>query len=349
MMSARASIALWAVLLALGVPAAAGDPHQDKAVGNPAASPAVMAAGETGVPGDEVMVVTVNGLGISQSEFDRNWKYFIQRSGLPATHADASGQMNELRRQVLDRLVDEELLFQESKRTGRLSGNDAIEAEITKARGKFDTPEAFQEALEQNNLTDESLRALLTRNLGIQALVEQEIAGAVTVTDAEVHDFFTGNRDKFEVPEQARARHILVKVDENADEPAKKAAAAKAEGLLAQLKSGADFEELAIKSSDCPSAPQGGDLGFFTRGQMVPAFDEAAFALKPGELSGVVVTRFGFHIIKLEEKKDAGVVPEQEAAPKIREYLVSRKTEDAVEQRLKMLREKAKIVVLMKF
>jgi len=134
---------------------------------------------------------------------------------------------------------------------------------------------------------------------------------------------------------------------EKADEKTRQAGLAKAEDLLAQLKGGANFAELAKKSSDCPSAPQGGDLGFFGHGQMVPEFDEAAFALKPGEISGVVTTKFGYHIIKLEEKKDAGLVPEIEAAPRIREYLVGQKTGVAVEEKIKTLREKAKIEPVM--
>ena len=178
--------------------------------------------------------------------------------------------------------------------------------------------------------------------------MEQVIAKSVVVSDAEVHDFYTGNKEKFESPEQAHARHILVAVDEKADEKNRQAAKAKADDLLTQLKGGASFEDLAKKNSDCPSAPQGGDLGFFGHGQMVPEFDSAAFALKPGELSGVVSTKFGYHIIKLEEIKAAGLVPELEVAPKIREYLTSQKTGAAVEQRIKTLREKAKIEILVK-
>jgi peptidyl-prolyl cis-trans isomerase C len=139
-----------------------------------------------------------------------------------------------------------------------------------------------------------------------------------------------------------------VQVDEKADEKTRQAARVKADDLLAQLKTGASFEEIAKKNSDCPSAPQGGDLGFFAHGQMVPAFDEAAFALKPGEISGVVETQFGYHIIKLEEKKAAGQVAEQEASGRIREFLQSQKTVAAVEQRVKALRESAKIEVLLK-
>jgi peptidyl-prolyl cis-trans isomerase C len=352
---ARTSIVLGAVLITLGTQAGAADSGAKgaekpavkagaKAAGKAAEKPAAKAAGATAAG----IVAKVNGVGLSQEEFDRNWEYFLQRSGIPAGHADKDGKVNEFRRQVLDRLIDEELLFQAAKDLKLLAGKDAVDAEIEKARAQFPTPEGFKEALAQNKLTEDSLRAVFGRNLSIQAFVEQAVAKDVSVSDAEVHDFYTGNKDKFESPEQAHARHILVTVDEKADEKTRQAGKAKADDLLAQLKGGANFEELAKKSSDCPSAPQGGDLGFFGHGQMVPEFDTAAFALKPGELSGVVATKFGYHIIKLEEKKDAGLVPESEVAPKIREYLVSQKTLAAVEQRLKTLREKAKIELVMK-
>ncbi len=280
------------------------------------------------------VVARVNGVGLSQAEFDRNWEFFLQRSGIPAGHADKDGKVVEFRKQVLDRLIDEELLFQEAKNLKMLVGKEVVDAEVEKARSQFPTPEAFTEALTQNKLTEETLRTVFSRNLSIQAYVENVVAKGIVVSDAEVHDFYTGNQDKFESPEQAHARHILVAVDEKADEKTRQAGKAKADDLLAQLKGGANFEELAKKSSDCPSAPQGGDLGFFGHGQMVPEFDAAAFALKPGELSGVVPTKFGYHIIKLEEKKDAGLVPELDVAPKIREYLAAQKTGDAVEQKL---------------
>jgi len=351
----RTSIAVGAVLISLGTQAGAAD-DAVKAAEQPAVNVGETAAGKTTKnpagkePGAAAggIVAKVNGVGLSQAEFDRSWEFLLQRSGIPAGHADKDGKVVELRKQVLDRLIDEELLFQEAKNLKLIVGKDVVDAEIGKARSQFPTPEAFSEALTQNKLTEDGLRAVISRNLSIQAFVENVVAKGVVVSDAEVHDFYTGNKDKFESPEQAHARHILVSVDEKADEQTRQAGKAKADDLLAQLKGGANFEELARKSSDCPSAPQGGDLGFFGHGQMVQEFDTAAFALKPGELSGVVTTKFGYHIIKLEEKKDAGLVPELEVAPKIREYLVSQKTGAAVEQQLKTLREKAKIELVMK-
>jgi peptidyl-prolyl cis-trans isomerase C len=348
---AGASIALGAVLIALGTQAGAADSGAKgadkpavKAAEKSPAKTAEKAAGAT----DGGVVAKVNGVGLPRADFDRSWAFFLQRSGIPSNHAEKDGQVTEFRKQVLDRLIDEELLFQEAKSLKMIVGKDVVDAQIEKSRSQFPTTEAFKEALAKNQLTEDGLRKVFSRNLSIQAYVEKKIAKDITVSDAEVHDFYTGNKDKFESPEQAHARHILVTVDEKADDQTRQAQKAKAEDLLAQLKGGADFGELAKKNSDCPSAPEGGDLGFFGHGQMVPEFDAAAFALKPGELSEVVTTKFGYHIIKLDEKKEAGLVAETDAAPKIREYLVSEKTGAALEQKLKALREKAKIEVVMK-
>ena len=128
------------------------------------------------------------------------------------------------------------------------------------------------------------------------------------VPESAVGDYYELHKnDKFTEPEQVRARHILVKVANDAAEPVKAAARKKAEDLLAKVRAGGDFAALARKNSDDPgSAAQGGDLGLFGRGTMTPAFESAAFALEPGKVSDVVETPFGFHVIKVEEHRPGG-------------------------------------------
>jgi peptidyl-prolyl cis-trans isomerase D len=142
-----------------------------------------------------------------------------------------------------------------------------------------------------------------------QAKLEQ----AMTIPDADLHATYSASMDNFRIPERVKARHILIKADEKASAAEKKQALAKAEDILKQLKAGADFTQLAQKNSDDTSnAPKGGDLGFFVRGQMVPEFDTAAFALKPGQLSGIVTTKFGYHILRVDEREAARVKPFEE-------------------------------------
>jgi peptidyl-prolyl cis-trans isomerase D len=141
-----------------------------------------------------------------------------------------------------------------------------------------------------------------------QAKMEQ----SMVIPDAELRAVYAGSMDNFRMPERVKARHILIKTQGKSDAE-KKQALAKAQDLLKQLKAGADFTQLAQKNSDDTSnAPKGGDLGWFVRGQMVPEFDKAAFALKSGDMSDIVNTEFGYHIIKVDEKEAARVKPFEE-------------------------------------
>jgi peptidyl-prolyl cis-trans isomerase D len=130
--------------------------------------------------------------------------------------------------------------------------------------------------------------------------------GPPQVTDAAIQAYYNAHLAQYQVKDQIRARHILISVPEGSDAKTDAAAKAKAEDLLRQLKAGADFTKLAAANSDDPgSKAQGGELGFFTKGRMVPAFEQAAFALQPGQISPVVKTSFGYHIIQVEEKQTA--------------------------------------------
>ena len=176
--------------------------------------------------------------------------------------------------------------------------------------------------------------------------IETKLRPTVKVTDAEVEKFYRENQDKFKLPERVSASHILItnRPDENAavkpdaaalaklDQEAK----AKAEKILAQLKQGADFAKLAAQESACPSKARGGSLGEFTREGMVPEFSKAAFALtKKGELSGVVKTMYGYHIIRLDEKKPAEIHPlDQELKDYLRNYLPEMKLSETIQKQI---------------
>jgi peptidyl-prolyl cis-trans isomerase C len=140
-------------------------------------------------------------------------------------------------------------------------------------------------------------------------------------------------------PERIHARHILVKVDPAATAELKDQAKQKAQGLLEKVKGGADFATVAKESSDCPSAPQGGDLGEFGRGDMVKEFGDVAFNLKPGETSGLVETQFGYHIIRLEGQippKKVDYTPDLEG--QLTQQLLSERRNDVVKKRIGELR-----------
>jgi peptidyl-prolyl cis-trans isomerase C len=138
--------------------------------------------------------------------------------------------------------------------------------------------------------------------------LKREVVNNITISDDDIKSYYDSHKEELRTPEMVRARHILVMVEANAPEEEKQKAKEKAEDIMKKVRSGEDFEKLASELSDDTLTKQkGGDLGFFTRGRMLKPFEDAAFALKPGEVSEIVETPFGYHIIKVDEKKDASV------------------------------------------
>jgi peptidyl-prolyl cis-trans isomerase C len=195
-------------------------------------------------------------------------------------------------------------------------------------------------------MTIDELRKETRSNLLISKMLDQEITPQLTVKPSEISAFYEKNPDKFQQPESIRASHILIAVPQGADAATRQKAHAKAEDVLKQAKAGGDFAKLAETYSNDASKSHGGDLGYFPKGQMVPAFEAAAFALKPGELSGVVESPFGYHIIKLTDRKPAHTVPFGEVSSRIEQYLQqelrSKKTREFVDA----LKAKGKVEVL---
>ena len=169
----------------------------------------------------------------------------------------------------------------------------------------------------------------------------------MAVTPEQAKKFYDENPDQFKQPEQVRASHILIGAPENADAAAKAAAKRKAEGLLKQLKSGGDFAALAKENSQDPgSAIKGGDLGLFPRGQMVGPFDQVAFTLAPGATSDLVETQFGYHIIRVVEKKEAGAVALDEVRPQLEQFLQNQNRQREMTSYVAALKAKGKVEVL---
>jgi peptidyl-prolyl cis-trans isomerase C len=186
------------------------------------------------------------------------------------------------------------------------------------------------------------------KRLAYQKLFESKFNSEVNVTEEDARQYYMENPQQFEIPEQVRASHILIKPvtsDPNVKPAVVEAAAkTKAEELLKQIKDGADFAELAKANSSCPSSVRGGDLGFFSRGRMVPAFEEAAFALKVGQVSDVVETNFGFHIIKVTDRKDASTKTFEEVKDNLIAMLTGQRQAKLAEQYIESLKAEANIV-----
>jgi len=282
-------------------------------------------------------VVKVNGKVITRGEVDRAIKVISAQNRMGQPQPENA---------VIDQLVSAELLYQAGTKLGVPDLDKQVATKVSESKAKFPDNAAFENALKSANLNQKELEDLIRRDIIISNLVDKEIAPKATVSDADAKKFYDENLDKFKQGDSIRASHILCGVDPKATDAEKKKAKEKAEALLKEVKAGKDFSELAKTNSTCPSKAQGGDLGFFGKGQMVPAFENAAFALKPGEVSNVVETQFGYHIIKVTEKKGAGVTKFEEVKDKIQAYLKNMKIQKGVTDYIAQLKEKAKIEIV---
>ncbi len=304
---------------------------------------AALAVGLAAAPADgEEAVALVNGLAISEGSLEREMKGLQQRllqSGRDVTPE----QLQDLRPRVLESLIDKELLYQASVRQGIEVTDKEMDAEWERIRGRFSSEEEFGQTLDRMGVTPNSLREEIRRSKAVQKLVKERFAGSVDVTEEEERAFYRDNPEAFERPEEVRARHILIRPETGGGEEGKKQAMAEIRGVQEELKAGKDFSELAAEHSDGPTGARGGDLGYFPRGRMAPAFEDAAFSLEPGEVSDVVETQFGYHLIKLEDRRSEAVLPFEEVKVKLRQYLIGEKTKKQVAEYVQELKEEAEI------
>ncbi len=288
------------------------------------------------------VVARVNGEAISKGDLEEAMTQMQARAGQPIP----ADQRDAIVRSILDQLISFRLLRQESA-SRKVPVPDAdLEARITEIKSQFKSEEAFVQVLAEQKMTAEGLRTNLLEGMQIDRMIDAEVNARAAVTPQQVEAFYTGNPGEFQRPERIHARHILIRVAPDADAAAKEQARTKAADLLTQARAGGDFAALAKQNSEDPgSGPTGGDLGFFERGQMVAPFDEAAFALMPGQTSEIVETQFGFHIIRLEEKQEAGAVPLTEVRPQIEQFLQGRNREEQAQVFIDGLKTKGKIEI----
>jgi peptidyl-prolyl cis-trans isomerase C len=296
-------------------------------------------AEKAGTPQDNVAVV--NGVTITRADFDREMNRAKQVYGM-GKPIQAS-QLPEIERKTLENLVEREVLFQESEKRGIKVDESVVNNELDKLKKRFPSEEEFKQNLERMDLTEASLKSEFKRVMAVQQLIEEQIVVNVAVSEKEVDSYYTNNPNLFKQPEQVRASHILIGVKSDANESEKAEARKKTESVLSRLKKGEKFEALAKEFSTCPSNTKGGDLGFFRRGQMVKPFENAAFSLEPGQTSDIVETRFGYHVIRVVEKKPASTLALADVKEQLEQQIKQQKIRSEMGKYVADLKEKAKV------
>jgi peptidyl-prolyl cis-trans isomerase C len=289
------------------------------------------------------VVARINGEAIEKAEFEQAVKDLEGQAGGPVP----ADQRDRVYRDVLDRLIANHLLAQEARSRNVTVTDMEVTDRLDQIKKQFPSEQAFTDLLAQRGMTLAAIRDDIKQGMSIDKMLTAEIASKVAVTPAEVDDFYQKNPSQFQQPERVRASHILVSLGDNANAVDKEQARTRAADLLKQVKEGKDFAALARQySEDQGSAPGGGDLGFFQRGQMVGPFDQAAFSLQPGQTSELVETNFGFHIIRVAEKQPARTLPLTEIRPQLQQFLENQRRDQQTEAFVAALKAKGKIEVL---
>ncbi len=287
-------------------------------------------------------VAVVNGTVIPQAEFDRGMmRAYRQFAGTGRSLSES--QLPEVKKGIIESLINQELLYQESQNKSIKVEDKEIDKQMDALQKRFPSEKEYNDALAKMNLSEAEIKFQITKGLAIQQFIDTKFVQTITVSDDETKAHYNNNLALFKQPEQVRAMHILIMVAPQATEEQKATAHKKLKEVRQKLGKGEDFEALAKEYSEGPSGPKGGDLGYFSKGQMVPPFEEAAFALKSGEVSDIVETRFGYHLIKVVDKKPGSTMSYEEIKEDLAQYMKQQKVQEQVKLYIEKLQKKAKV------
>jgi peptidyl-prolyl cis-trans isomerase C len=289
-------------------------------------------------------IATVNGVAIPKSDFDVQFSEAKRRMKQKGESLD-DAKLSVLKKFIIDRMIEEELLYQESRKKQITISPEEVLTSINTIKEQYPSEADFHQGLADMNMDESELRSKVEHNLAAHKVIKQEVKTDVPITEEESKKFYSDNPAYFKKPGQVEARHILIKLDQGAAKDDQEKARKKIETIQKQLAEGEDFGKLARQYSEGPSKDKGGSLGYFGPGQMVKPFETAAFSLKKGEISGIVETRFGLHLLQVTDIKPETTVEYPEAKIKITEYLKAKKTKQEVTRYIDSLKKTATIEV----
>ena len=290
----------------------------------------------------EGKVATVNDVVITQAQFDMEMGR-VQARLSQSGRAPGQPEIAQIRQAVLDNLIARELLYQESKKKGFKASEEEVNKQLQALKARFPSEAEFQTALTNMNVSEAELRSQIGQDLAIGQFINDTFVAKITISEAEIKAYYDNNPQFFTKPEQVRASHILIKVEPQADAVQKDKARKTLKMVQQKLQTGEDFGALAKEFSQGPSSSNGGDLGFFGRGQMVKPFEDKAFAMKTGEVSDIVETRFGYHLIKVTDKQPESKLAFAEVKEKSEQHLKQQKVQQEIGAYVEKLRADAKV------
>jgi peptidyl-prolyl cis-trans isomerase C len=309
----------------------------------PSAIPAATAlpAAAAGKTENADIAVSVDGNILKKSELEKNIKERINtfKDKIPAD------KMKEVRasmkKQALDEFVMRTLLLREVEKRKIEATAKEIKDTIDQIKENLPPDKKLDVFMKENKISRDDIAL----GIKVKKMVMQDLGKKAKPSQKEISKFYNDNKDKFVAPENVHVRHILVAFAEGDDDKVKAEKKIKIENLRKQVTDGADFAEVARKSSDCPSKDNGGDLGLIKKGQTVKPFEDAAFSQEIKVIGPIVATEYGYHIIQVLEHNQPKTVALEEAKDRIAPYLEQQKQSAAFDALLNKLRDNAKIIV----
>lgn len=294
----------------------------------------------------EILVARVNGTGISQQRLERGFEEDLRQRKMNLLQIRNPQRMKDMRRAVLDNLIEQELFWQEAQKTGVVATPEEVDAAYKATAAKFKTEQSFELRIRAEGYTPDSYRELVKRQVSASNYIGGVLAKAAPVSDEEVHRYYKDNPDKFHRPEQVLLRHIMLKLAKQASEAERAKTRARIEEILKQARAGGDFEQLARQHSEAPTKQWGGEMDPFGRGQAAQPLEDAAFALREGEISEVLSLPEGLQILKLERRIAAFSVSEEAARERVRSYLQQIKAKQVLAREVERLRNAGNVEIL---
>ena len=299
------------------------------------------------------LVARVNGVDIESKYVEFRLNQILRKVPRPLTVKEKTSIAKDL----IEKEVVRELVNQQGKKENLKIDGELIEKELESLRASYSTEEEFNKALKARNITLEDIKKSMQIDINARQLLNAQIKGKINISDEEVRKYYDNNKPKFVRPEAYHTRHILAaffppealrsqtiqELQKNKEYFAR-IAEEKIDKVIAELKKGTDFEKVAKNQSDDESSREnGGDLDFIYKGVFDSSFDEAAGKLKPGEISGKVKTRFGFHVLQLVKTKPSETAPFDEMKPGIQKHLFLEEAKKQVSSYVEELKKEAKI------
>ena len=289
----------------------------------------------------EEIVARINSEVITRSDFQKGREQMLndmrQQYG-----SDAEKEFKSREKDLLRDLIDQQLLLDKGKELGITADTELVKKlDDLRKQNNLASMEELEKAAEQQGVNFEDFKQQIRNNLITQQVIAQEVGRKLLISREEGQKYYDEHKQEMERPEQIHLSEILVAIPKDATPEQVAAAESKANDLLKQIRGGASFDDVAKKSSDGPTAQQGGDLGFFKRGALAKELEDKTFAMKAGAVTDPIRTKQGFVVLKVTEHDEAGIPPFKEVENRVSDILYYQKLQPALRAYLTKLREES--------